>query len=90
MKATPLEVMAIDKVLALLDVTECKCIRCTNPMMQPLMQPGDPLMPSADDEEPHDEDPVPMQISKMKLQLATLEASDEISGDAVLSCLKLS
>ena len=86
-KATPTENVAVEKVVNMVKVGVCKCIRCINPLMQPLAHDGDHEPVAVEDEadaDPADlDDPVPMQISKMKYQIAALEAS----GDAVLSCL---
>ena len=87
-KATPTEKVAIEKAANMVKVAVCKCIRCSNPLMQPLLaNDGDHEPVAVEDEadaDPADlDDPVPMQISRMKYQIAALEAS----GDAVLSCL---
>jgi hypothetical protein len=84
-KATPDDEAAIVKVLDMLEVNKCNCVRCTSQYIQlsPSLQDG-AGQTEAEDSPPADlENPLPMQISTMRLQIAALEAS----GDAVLSCL---
>ena len=81
MKALPVDEAVIMKVIDMLSVTPCHCIRCTSS----LIELGPAGETEAEDSPPADLETtsLPMQISRMRLQISTLEAS----GDAVLSCL---
>jgi hypothetical protein len=81
-KALPSEEAQIMTVVNMLQVSKCSCIRCTNPLMMPLVHDGAGEA-EAEEAPPDLEDPLPMQISTMRLQISALEAY----GDAVLSCL---
>ena len=81
-KALPVDETVIMKVIDMLSVTPCHCIRCTSGLRTELGPAGET---EAEDSPPADLETtsLPMQISRMRLQISTLEAS----GDAVLSCL---
>lgn len=79
-KALPVDEAVILKVIDMLSVNKCQCIRCTSSLIE-LGLAGET---EAEDSPPADLDnPLPMQISTMRYQLSAMEAS----GDAVLSCL---
>ena len=79
-KALPVDEAVIMKVIDMLSVNPCHCHRCSSS----LIEVGPAGATEAEDSPPADlENPLPMQISTMRLQISAMEAS----GDAVLSCL---